>query len=272
MEASLPLFLINERKVMNDRIIPTTDLRKLYSFFRFFSTKTQLAILGDYKRDKNYKKLVKLFKDSKEYFGKYNNDKPFIEEGRKRGGVSASESPRFSSTKDVIAFFNRHDQIKVENDDSLTFSYIEREIDPRRMTGAKFDNGSSGRSSGTGGIDFLAWNDNMKLPIIGEIKCKSDETPFFALIQLLMYCSEMATESQVKRINNTKLFKREIKLPYLLYIFLGDFNLDGEKGNFIDPLKTLIPRIIEEINDDDDYIKDIVILDAKKENNIINRL
>ena len=254
---------------MNDRIIPTTDLRKLYSFFRFFSTKTQLAILGDYNRGKNYEKLVKLYKDSKAYFGKYNNDKPFIEEGRKRSEVLASELPVFDNTKDVIAFFKRHDEIKVENDDFLTFSYIEREIDPRRMTGAKFDNGSSGRSSGIGGIDFLAWNDNMKLPIIGEIKCKSDETPFFALIQLLMYCSEMATESQVTRINNTRLFKREIKLPYLLYIFLGDFNLDGEKKNFIEPLKKLIPKIIEKIDDD---IKDIVILDAKKENNIINRL
>jgi hypothetical protein len=268
MGSSLPLTFINGRKVMNDRIIRTTDLRKLYSFFRFFSTKTQLAILGDYNRGKNYKKLVKIYSDSKKYFEQYSNYEAFIEEGRKRSEVSASESPVFNNTKDVIAFFNQHDQIKVENDDSLTFSYIEREIDPRRMTGAKYDDGSPGRSSGTGGIDFLAWNDNMKLPIIGEIKCKSDETPFFALIQLLMYCSEMATESQVKRINNHQLFKREIKLPYLLYIFLGDFNLGGKKGNFKKPLKTLIPKIVEDIDD----IKDIIILDAKKENNIINRL
>ena len=253
---------------MSNKIIPTTDLRKLYSSFRSSSTEKQLAILGDYNRGKNYKKLVKIYSDSKTYFKQYNNDEPFIKDSGVRSEVSASESSVFNSTKDVIAFFNQHDQIKVENDDSLTFSYIEREIDPRRMTGAKYDDGSSGRSSGTGGIDFLAWNDNMKLPIIGEIKCKSDETPFFALIQLLMYCSEMATESQVKRINNHQLFKREIKLPYLLYIFLGDFNLDGKKGNFKKPLKKLIPKITENIPD----IKDIVILDAKKKNNIINRL
>jgi len=253
---------------MNDRIIPTTDLRKHYSSFRLYSTKKQLAILDDYNQGNNYEKLVDLYKDSKGYFKQYKNDEPFIEEGRKRREVSASKLPVFNDTKDVIAFFNRHGQIKVENDDSLTFSYIEREIDPRRMTRAKFDDGSSGRSSGTGGIDFLAWNDNMNLPIIGEIKCQSDETPFFALIQLLTYCSEMATESQEKRINKHQLFKREIKLPYLLYIFLGDFNLGGKKGDFKKPLKKLIPKLTENIPD----IKDIVILDAKKKNNIIKRL
>ena len=253
---------------MSDKIIPTTDLRKLYSFFRLFSTKTQLAVLKDYNRHKNYGHLVDLYSESKMYFTQYNNDEPFLRDGVKRSEILADEAPVFKSTKDVIAFFNQHEQIKVENDDSLTFSYIEREIDPRRMTRAKFDNGSSGKSSGTGGIDFLAWNVNMKLPIIGEIKCKSDETPFFALIQLLMYCSEMVTKSQVKRINNTRLFKREIDLPYLLYIFLGDFNLEGEKGKFIEPLKILIPKIIENIHD----IKDIVILDANKEKRIIKRL
>ncbi len=63
---------------MNDKIIPTTGLRKLYSFFRFFSTKTQLAVLDDYNRGKNYNQLVKLYNDSKKYFEKYNNNEPFI--------------------------------------------------------------------------------------------------------------------------------------------------------------------------------------------------
>lgn len=130
------------------------------------------------------------------------------------------------------------------------------------MTRAEYDDGSSGRSSGTGGIDFIAWNNEMNLPIIGEIKCGSDETPFFAFLQLLMYCSEMATESQIKRINNTGLFKREIKLPFILYIFLGDFNLKGEKGKFIEPLKKIIPKVVNELSDD---IRDIIILDAHKE-------
>jgi len=253
---------------MNVKIIPTTDLRKLYSFFRLFSTKTQLAVLKDYNRGKNYGHLVDLYSESKKYFTQYNNDEPFLRDGGKRSEILADETPVFNSTKDVIAFFNQHDQIKVANDDSLTFSYIEREIDPRRMTRAKFDNGSSGKSSGTGGIDFVAWNDIKKLPIIGEIKCKSDETPFFALIQLLMYCSEMATTSQIERINNTQLFKREINLPYLLYIFLGDFNLRGEKRKFIKPLRELISKIIKNIPD----IEDIVILDANKEKRIIERL
>jgi len=72
---------------MNNKIIPTTDLRKLYSFFRFFSTKTQLAVLGDYNRGKNYEKLVKLYNDSKKYFEQYNNDEPFLIDGgiRSRG-------------------------------------------------------------------------------------------------------------------------------------------------------------------------------------------
>ncbi len=253
---------------MNDRIIPTTNLRKLYLFFRFFSTKTQLAILEDYNRGKNFDQLVELYYDSKKYFAQYNNDEPFFRDDGKRSEIIANEAPVFKNTTDVIAFFNQHEQVKVANDDSLSFSYIEREIDPRRMTRAHFDNGSSGKSSGTGGIDFIAWNNRMELPIIGEIKCGSDETPFFAFIQLLMYCSEMATAAQFKRINNTQLFKCEINLPYLLYIFLGDFNLRGEKRNFIEPLKKLISKIVKNIHD----IKDIVILDANKEKRIIERV
>ena len=110
------------------------------------------------------------------------------------------------------------------------------------MTKAKFDNGSLGKSSGTGGIDFLAWNHEKHSPILGEIKCGSDETPFFAFLQLLMYCAEMSTESQIERINKTNLFKREVNTPYFLYIFLGDFNLKGMKGEFIEPLKMLMPK------------------------------
>lgn len=253
---------------MNDRIIPTTDLRKLYSFCRFFSTKTQLAILEDYNRGNNFFHLIKLYNDSKKYFAQYNNDEPFFRNDGKRSEIIKDEAPVFKSTQDVIAFFNQHKQIKIANDNSLSFSYIEREIDPRRMTSAYFDNGSSGKSSGIGGIDFVAWNNRMELPVIGEIKCGSDETPFFAFIQLLMYCSEMATASQLKRINNTKLFKREINLPYLLYIFLGDFNLRGEKRKFIEPLKKLISKLIKNIPD----IKDIVILNTNKEKRIIKRM
>jgi hypothetical protein len=144
---------------LNDRIIPTTNLRKLYSFFRIFSTKTQLAILEDYNRGKNFFQLVKLYKDSKKHFAQYNNDEPFFRDDGKRSEIIADEASVFKNTKDVVAFFNQLKQIKVANDDSLSFSYIEREIDPRRMTRAHFDNGSSGKSSGTGGIDFVAWND-----------------------------------------------------------------------------------------------------------------
>ena len=244
-----------------NRIIPTTNLRKLYSFFRFFSTKTQLAILEDYNRGANYKKLVELYNESKEYFSTYNNDEEFVSEVSKRKKIAPENTLTFKNTNDVIAFFKLHDGVSVDNNETLNFSYIEREVDPRRMTKAHFDNYSSGKSSGTGGIDFLAWNNIRQRPIIGEIKCGSDETPFFAFLQLLMYCSEMATDSQIERINKTNLFKHKIKLPYFLYIFLADFNLKGEKGKFTEPLKKLTSNVANSLSD----IENIVILDARKE-------
>jgi len=71
----------------------------------------------------------------------------------------------------VVAYFIKNDTIEINNKRDLSFFYIEREIDPRRMTKAKFDDGTSGKSSGIGGIDFIAWNIKNDLPIIGEIKC-----------------------------------------------------------------------------------------------------
>ena len=253
---------------MTERIIPTTNLRKLYSFFRFFSTGTQLEILNDYNRKNNYRKIVELYNESKRYFSSYTNDEPFIRDNVKRSKVVPDKAEHFKNTKDVIAFFMKQKEVIVHNDIALSFRYIEREIDPRRMTKATYDDGSSGKSSGIGGIDFIGWNNKSSLPIIGEIKCGSDETPFFAFLQLLMYCAEMATPLQLNRVNGTELFKSKITLPYLLYIFLADFNLHGEKGKFIEPLKNLIRKVVSEISD----IENVIILEAHKKSKTVTVL
>lgn len=250
------------------KTIPITKLRSFYTALAdfSFSTETQLNIAKDFNRGDNIKKLISLYKESKSHFDhKYDNQNESFLSDASRKPLNAQVST-ISRTQDVIAaLMSQNPKIKVDNP-AYSFEYLQREVSPIRTTHAEFDTGKSGKSSGTGGLDFIGWNLQDDLPILGEIKVGSDQNLFYALIQLLTYLSELSTHNQIERINNTKLFGNHkilsINVSFYLYLIITD--LSKEKRKLYEVVQELIRKIQDRVEIKE--IKEIVVLfmDPKK--------
>lgn len=237
--------------------IPVTKLREFYKFLRLFSTETELKILEDFNRGTNYKKLVEIFEDSKKHFKKYCSVDTFTPSSKRK--VFPPIPSAINSTNDVVSILENKSVNSIINNNRLDFTYIEREISPLRTPGGVlFETGKSGKSSGAGGLDFIGWNIKDNLPILGEIKVKMDENPFFAIIQLLTYLSELSTPNQIKRINYTELFgKRKTGNKFYLYILMSNYGSNPYHQNFLKESKNLAKHLQQNIKE----VKEIVFLE-----------
>jgi hypothetical protein len=183
-----------------------------------------------------------------------------------------------SSTQDVISVFIEKQKedgliaVKDENDQNYNFHYIEREVPTYRTTNSEFETGESGKSSGSGGIDFIGFNCKDNLPSLGEIKVGGDQNPFYALIQLLTYLSELSTPNQIERINKYKLFGNIPVLAdessFYLYILLVNTNTSDIKKEILSRTLTLAANIENEMKE----IQNIVFLDMHPETKIIIKI
>jgi len=116
-----------------------------------------------------------------------------------------------------------------------TFRYIDREISPIRTPNGHFADGTTARTSGSGGIDHIGMIEGAPcIPVLGEIKYANDAEPFYAFIQLLTYLSELSSEAQLARASHF-LFNDRISYPtsWDLHILLADFNDRGSRGRLI---------------------------------------
>jgi hypothetical protein len=88
--------------------------------------------------------------------------------------------------------------------DGTEIGFVDYEISPYRTTNnAMMEDGRAG-VSGSGGLDLLLVDQSggASVPIIGEIKAKTDRNLFFALIQSLTYAVELTSRSQIERLGN----------------------------------------------------------------------
>lgn len=192
----------NTKVMPNQKIVPSTKLRALYESLTslHLSTETQKYIMGDLLRKGNHKGLLDLFNESYEHIVPYDNiNEPIFNLNAKRKPIQSNTV--ISSTNDIIFHFLSNNNKVCVTPSQYDFDYIEREVSPLRTTNAIYSNNSSARRSGTGGLDFIGWNTTKNLPVLGEIKVKEDQNPFYALIQLLTYLSEISTPNQIDRIN-----------------------------------------------------------------------
>lgn len=245
--------------------IPITKLRNFYESLAKLrlATKTQLNIAEDLNEKENYKQIIALYKESKEHFAKkYEyNDEPFLSKSSRKPIDNNVIS--ISRTQNIISVFQANKKlIHVKNDSKYDFKYLQREVSPLRTTNAEFETGKSGKSSGNGGIDFIGLNldnDLPNLPILGEIKVGGDQNPFYALIQLLTYLSELSTPNQIKRINKTELFGNihlTDETSFYLYILLVNTSSSDIKKELLSKTQNLAARLQEDIKE----IKEIVFL------------
>lgn len=113
------------------------------------------------------------------------------------------------------------------------FKYLEREVPHLRGMKSK-------RRGNRAWIDYVGVSADR--PVLGEIKCGSDQNPFYAFIQLLTYLSEIATPKQLQRSVTHKLFGDSCKSIscFDLHILLADPTPRGTKWKMLESTKKLV--------------------------------
>jgi hypothetical protein len=218
-----------------------TQLRNLYELLKHFSTSTHQSMCEDCLRKLKASgpglTLAEWFNDALAENASFSNEgQPFLNaqsrENRKPIGPDSKGGER-------IVYLLSSKEVEVAG---LPYPYrfccTNRELPPLRQEGA------GDPTSGAGGIDYTArTTTNPVRPVLGEIKVGNDENPFYALIQLLTYLSEMASANQIARaVNHKELgdLPLEFPQPFDLHILLADFNDRGDKGPLIDLTYSLV--------------------------------
>ncbi len=216
-------------------------------------------MLIDLIRENNSNKLVELYTKSYEYINKsYDNiSEGFI--GKKR--KSASNISTAKGTTKVTSILENGNRENVVSDNAYNFEFIEREISPLRTTRSYYDTGEPAKKSGSGGIDFIGRNLTNNLPILGEIKVDGDQNPFYALIQLLTYLSELSTKKQVERAKKHLLFGNQInlKFPVEFYLYILSSRTKNPSAKY-DTMLSNAKKLASKIEKKIPQIKEIVFL------------
>jgi hypothetical protein len=103
--------------------------------------------------------------------------------------------------KNLIPLFKKAQYTILPQPDDLRFAFVGYEVSTLTTTQSKFDDGCPSKKSGQGGMDFLFSSFDGGLPVVGEVKAATETVgPFFALVQAMMYASELVTEPQWARL------------------------------------------------------------------------
>ena len=187
-----------------------SQLRDLYGVLGTLSEEEQLALARLYAGE-GTKRLVQRFQRSCELVAKYPmNLEPF--HGRTaRGEAETLGLPKavdeIERTEDIAAHLVGDELHRVANDATLNFGYLDREIFALRHTAA------DGWRAPARRIDLLLASED-GFPIVGELKIGSDKPTFFALIQALMYATELSSRLQRERLEGN--YKRLLEHGPLL--------------------------------------------------------
>jgi hypothetical protein len=142
--------------------------------------------------------LSELFARSVAQAAFYRNLEPFY----------GSDTRRRSSARDELTFapqlVRRLDQTASASQiGSFSVSFVDHEIFPFRTTRSCDELGNPATRLGAGGMDLLlrSEHDSLVLPAVGEIKAASEHVgSTFAIVQSLMYASQLTTRNQADRI------------------------------------------------------------------------
>jgi hypothetical protein len=235
-------------EALKGKRVVSTQIHDFYELLDYFSTNTQQGMCKDMIRALQATKketLADWFSVALADNSSFKNlDQPFLRAGAEIGRLPIAMDDQ--NDNGIIALMDERESIRLNNGpDGYQFRYVERQVPTRRIERAGFPR------SGAGGIDYIAHRG--ETPILGEIKRNDDQNPFYALIQLLTYLSEMATGNQVERAKQHNLFLTDIaeRTAFDLHILLVDFNDRGAKRMLIELTRILATEFKRRINSSD---------------------
>ena len=220
-----------------------TRLRHLYESLHGFKTETQKHICDDFHvalGAKSKTHLADLFVEAIDENSRLAEIiEPFITDdmlrNRHRTETERQEAEREAKgTVRVTDAMKKLGTITIRGANApCTVKYIQREVP--HLKGME-----SARQGNRAWIDYIGVSAGR--PVLGEIKCGTDQNPFYAFIQLLTYLSELATPSQQKRSVKHNLFGDSCKSLscFDLHIPLADVNERSDKWKMIEPTQNLV--------------------------------
>ena len=176
-------------------IVPITYLRQFYETLKLLETSTWVDLAQSYMT--HPEALERLWRLSQEAFLVYRNEDGWGNRTTRGLPAGLNSLASISSTNQFSEF------IRQDGNSFNTYtgySFVEREINPRRTTSGFYSNKQPATSSGAGGIDVLLRSPQTGFPTVGEVKVRKDKNAFFALIQGMTYAVELSTPSQRARL------------------------------------------------------------------------
>lgn len=222
----------------------STRIRSLYESLQEFSTETQRSMCRDFNaglKSKTKTNLADYFAEALKENAKLDQiDEPFLTDEMLKNRHQ-TEQERLESdldAKGTVRVTNAMKQVKsidIHLDPvAYSFTFIQREVP--HLRGHK----TAGQTRNKAWIDYIGRTNDRA--ILGEIKCNSDQNPFYAFIQLLTYLSELATPTQIQRATAHDLFDlRGFALStFDLHILLTDFSENSDKWKLREPVHQMV--------------------------------
>lgn len=175
-------------------IVPNTVLRQFYETMKLLEKATWVNLAKFYSESPS--SLERLWKLSRAAFLSYHNDADWGRGKTKDLPSAPHRVTDISSTNEFTAFIQTADNSFSEQ---MGYSYVERELNPRRTALGVFSDSRPATKSGAGGVDILLRSQS-GLPAVGEVKVADDKNAIFALVQAMTYAVELSTPSQFRRI------------------------------------------------------------------------
>lgn len=187
---------VQDRNASKPIVVPITVLRRFYELIKLLDVDTWENLADFY--SKRPASIERLWNQSQAAFCDYRNL-----DGWGRGHTKllppapASIGAIRSTNEFVAALEGANDATALTRIEGFTF--VERELNPRRTRNATYADGRRATNSGAGGIDVLFRSDTGS-PGIAEVKVRDDKNAFFALVQAMTYAVELATQNQLTRL------------------------------------------------------------------------
>ena len=177
-------------------IVPITHLRQFYETIQLLETATWVNLAEFYSNAPD--SLERLWNHSRKAFFNYKNDDDWGRGKTKTLPAAPNNIKHITRTNEFTAFISPPDYRLRDGESS--YSFVERELNPRRTRGGVFPDKRPARKSGAGGIDVLLKSHVTGFPVVGEVKVEDDKNAFFALIQAMTYAVELSTPNQLARL------------------------------------------------------------------------
>jgi len=227
---------IQEREAL---VIPQTRLRRFYETLRLFGARDIHGAFAGY--ESAARRIDHLFNESVRHFSCYEVPQmyaPFYGNDHRNWNNAYLDAPKefakcLQARLKPATAPNPKIIHKVGENPDLKFYTVDYEVSPRRTPGnAVFEDGHAGRSSGAGGMDLLLGCETDNTPIVAEIKAEDDTNVFLALVQSLVYASELVTVHQWKRLQRAYSLFAGAPRPQVLDIYI--ISQPGDRPQFID--------------------------------------